>query len=117
MSTKAKTIDMVWVERPSNSGHRPPSWRLSGDMSLVIVVAPVTTPADPNWKDKSYSLEASSSTEAFNRLVGWKVCAWHWSVVQSGDLVGSGDVDSLEGAKIAAIAAVPPRRSKLHNYL
>lgn len=107
---------MTWTERPNDpspGGYvRPSSWLLKGDWSWTIVVAPVTTPADPDWKSKVGSLEWNTSAELFNIHVGWKVAYWHWSVVKNGGLIGAGDVETREGAMRAAEFAVPWKRRK-----
>lgn len=94
-----------WVAQlDTASEFRPASRRfVSRDLGFVTTAAsPILTPADPEWKSKPGSLEWASSTEAFNRNVGWTVGGWHWSVVGCGSVTGSGDEPTLDAAQKAA---------------
>ena len=113
MTTK---LAMQWKEYGEVTEHRPASLRLVGDWSLVIAVSPVMTPADPDWKSKVGSLEWQCSAESFNKNVGWVVKEWHWSVVRNGQVLFIGNETTRETAQHQAIAAIPPRYAKRHEY-
>ena len=95
-----------WIERAEGR-----SWRLSNDHTLdTASIGAIRSAADPDWADRSYSLEAHSSTEAFNRLVGWVTVGYHWAVVRHGGVIGAGDVETLEEAMACAEAIVKVRK-------
>jgi hypothetical protein len=90
---------------------------LEGDWSYTIAVAPITTPADPDWKSKEGSLAWSCDTALFNQHVGWKVCGWHWSVVKNGGLEGAGDVEDIQEAMQACLKVLPAKFLRKHPEL
>jgi hypothetical protein len=109
-----------WAEQEgTGSEFRPASQRFkSRDLSfMTVAVSPVTTPADPDWKSKPGSLDWAASTELFNKHVGWKVCAWHWSVVGAGYATGSGDETTLEAAQTAAEAYLRAALGRKHAVI
>ena len=103
---KPKEIEAHWVEKDDATEHRPASWRLSGSsfaIGTVSVRANITQgregskyASDPG----SVPISATTSTQAFNKEVGWRVTSWHWAVVAN--KTNSGDIDTLSEAKSKA---------------
>lgn len=99
-------VRAVWVERTEGR-----SWRMSNEYTLdTASIGAIRSPADPDWKDKPYSLGANTSAEAFNRLVGWVTSGYHWAVVRNGGVIGAGDVETLAEAMAQGEALAKPRK-------
>ena len=99
-------VRAVWVERTEGR-----SWRMSNEYTLdTVSIGAIRSPADPNWKGKPHSLEANTSAEAFNRLVGWVTSGYHWAVVRNGGVIGAGDVETLAEAMAQGEALAKPRK-------